>query len=72
MLNLVRPRYFRPGPWRVPAACEARRLAQHLRHAGLEETFVLESGETLEIDKGRAQRRESDGGARLHRFGHAG
>ncbi len=26
------------------------RLAEHLRFAGLEETFVMESGETLEID----------------------
>ncbi len=33
-------------------------LAQHLRHAGLEETFVLETGETLEIDRNGARKGE--------------
>ena len=41
---------------RIPADVATRPLAQHLRSAGLEETFVLESGETLEIDHaGRAR-----------------
>ncbi len=33
-------------------------LAQHLSHLGLEETFVLESGETLEIDNKGARKGE--------------
>src|SRR5262249_15326284 len=58
VLNLVRPRYFLPvhGEFRQMAKHAA--LAQHLRSAGLEETFVLETGETLEIDKRGARRGE--------------
>jgi ribonuclease J len=57
MLNLVRPRYF------VPVHGEYRHLAEHLRLAvsvGLaEETgFLLEDGQTLEIDAGGARRGE--------------
>lgn len=50
VLNLVRPRYFMPihGEYRQLARHAA--LAQHLRFVGLEDTFVLETGETLEID----------------------
>ncbi|MGC2660038.1 MAG: ribonuclease J [Bryobacteraceae bacterium] len=50
ILNLVRPRYFLPihGEYRQLARHAA--LAQHLRSLGLEETFVLETGQTLEID----------------------
>ena len=33
-------------------------LASHLRGAGLEETFTLETGETLEIDRAGARRGE--------------
>ncbi len=58
VLNLVRPRYFLPihGEYRQMAKHAA--LAQHLRGAGLEETFVLETGETLEIDRAGARRGE--------------
>ena len=58
VLNLVRPRYFLPihGEYRQLAKHAA--LAQHLRGAGLEETFVLETGETLEIDHNGARRGE--------------
>jgi ribonuclease J len=43
VLNLVRPKYFMPIHGNAA-------LAQHLRHAGLEETFLLETGETLILD----------------------
>jgi ribonuclease J len=56
VLNLVKPRYFIPihGEYRQLAKHAA--LAQHLRHQGLEDTFVLETGETLEIDQQGARR----------------
>lgn len=56
ILNLVRPRYFLPihGEYRQLAKHAA--LAAHLKFAGLEETFVLDTGQTLEID-GRGARR---------------
>src|SRR6185295_11918110 len=34
------------------------RLAEHLRHSGLEETFLMETGDTLEIDTQGARRGE--------------
>jgi ribonuclease J len=56
VLNLVRPRFFVPihGEYRQLSRHAA--LAQHLRFAGLEDTFVLETGETLEIDNRGARR----------------
>ena len=69
VLNLVRPRYFVPIHGEYRQLAKHARLAEHLRHLGLEETFVLESGDMLEIDRdGRAQGRAGDGGPRLHRF----
>jgi ribonuclease J len=58
ILNLLRPRYFLPihGEYRQLAKHAA--LAAHLRGAGLEETFTLETGETLEIDRAGARRGE--------------
>jgi ribonuclease J len=58
ILNLLRPRYFLPihGEYRQMAKHAA--LASHLRGAGLEETFTLETGETLEIDRTGARRGE--------------
>src|ERR1700678_2518301 len=58
ILNLLRPRYFLPihGEYRQMAKHAA--LASHLRGVGLEETFVLETGETLEIDRAGARRGE--------------
>lgn len=58
VLNLLRPRYFLPihGEYRQMAKHAA--LASHLKGAGLEETFTLESGETLEIDHTGARRGE--------------
>jgi ribonuclease J len=58
ILNLLRPRYFLPihGEYRQMAKHAA--LASHLRGVGLEETFVLETGESLELDRAGARRGE--------------
>ncbi len=58
ILNLVRPKYFMPihGEFRQLAKHAA--LAQHLRHSGLDETFVLETGDSLEIDSYGARKGE--------------
>jgi ribonuclease J len=56
ILNLVRPRYFVPVHGEYRQLSKHAQLAQHLRFAGLEETFVLETGDTLEIDKLGARR----------------
>ncbi len=58
VLNLLRPRYFLPihGEYRQMARHAA--LASHLKGAGLEATFTLESGETLELDRAGARRGE--------------
>jgi ribonuclease J len=50
VLNLVRPRYFIPIHGEYLQMSKHAKLAQHLRHKGLEKTFVLETGETVEID----------------------
>jgi len=58
VLNLVRPRYFLPIHGEFRQLAKHASLAQHLRGAGLEETFVLETGDTLEIDTHGARRGE--------------
>ncbi|MGA7414199.1 MAG: ribonuclease J [Bryobacteraceae bacterium] len=58
ILNLVRPRYFLPVHGEYRHLSRHATLAQHLRFAGLEETFVLETGETLELDHTGARRGE--------------
>jgi ribonuclease J len=58
VLNLVRPRYFIPVHGEYRHLSRHAKLAQHLRFAGLEETFVLETGDTLEIDSRGARRGE--------------
>jgi ribonuclease J len=50
VLNLVRPRYFMPIHGEFRQLSKHARLADHLRFLGLENTFVMESGEILEID----------------------
>jgi ribonuclease J len=50
ILNLVRPRYFMPIHGEFRQLSKHARLAEHLRFAGLEESFILDSGEILEID----------------------
>jgi ribonuclease J len=56
VLNLVRPKYFVPvhGEYRQMASHAS--LAQHLRHSGLRDTFLLETGQTLEIDREGARK----------------
>lgn len=58
ILNLVRPRFFMPvhGEYRQMAVHAG--LAKHLHHSGLEQTFVLETGNTLMIDKAGARKGE--------------
>ena len=50
VLNLVRPRYFMPIHGEFRQLSKHARLAEHLRFAGLEDTFVMESGDVLEVD----------------------
>ena len=50
VLNLVRPRYFMPIHGEFRQLSKHARLAEHLRFAGLEETFVMDTGDVLEID----------------------
>jgi ribonuclease J len=56
VLNLVRPKYFIPIHGEYRQLAKHARLAEHLRHSGLKETFVLETGDTIEIDENGAQR----------------
>jgi len=56
MLNLVRPRYFMPIHGEYRQLRRHAQLAQHLRFSGLEDTFILETGESLEIDKAGARK----------------
>ena len=50
VLNLVRPRYFMPIHGEYRQLSKHARLAEHLRFAGLEDTFLMESGDVLELD----------------------
>jgi ribonuclease J len=56
ILNLVRPRYFVPVHGEYWQMSKHAKLAEHLRSSGLEETFILETGQTLEIDHHGARR----------------
>lgn len=56
VLNLVRPRFFVPVHGEYRQLTKHAKLAQHLSHVGLEDTFVLESGETLVIDRHGARK----------------
>lgn len=50
LLNLVRPKYFVPVHGEYWQLTRHAQLAQHLKDHGLEQAFVLETGESLEID----------------------
>ncbi|MFM2124983.1 MAG: hypothetical protein RL328_1434 [Acidobacteriota bacterium] len=56
VLNLVRPRYFVPLHGEYRQLSKHAQLAQHLQHSGLKDTFILESGDTLEIDSEGARK----------------
>src|SRR5580698_1934582 len=56
VLNLVRPRYFVPVHGEYRQLAKHARLADHLRNVGLEETFVLETGDVLELDSRGARK----------------
>jgi ribonuclease J len=56
ILNLVRPRYFVPVHGEYRQLARHAQLAEHLRFAGLKDTFILETGGTLEIDSLGARR----------------
>jgi ribonuclease J len=59
VLNLVRPRYFMPIHGEFRQLSRHASLASHLRNVGLEDTFILDTGETLEIDHLGARKGES-------------
>jgi len=59
VLNLVRPKYFVPVHGEYRQLERHAKLAQHLSHSGLEATFVLESGDTLDIDSRGARKGET-------------
>lgn len=56
ILNLVRPRFFVPIHGEYRQMAKHADLAAHLKHCGLEESFVLETGQTLEIDNQGARK----------------
>ena len=56
MLNLVRPKYFVPVHGEYRQMARHQKLAEHLRHSGLKDSFVLETGCTLEIDERGARK----------------
>ncbi|HYA18045.1 MAG TPA: ribonuclease J [Bryobacteraceae bacterium] len=56
VLNLVRPRYFVPIHGEYRQLARHVRLAEHLHNVGLEESFICETGDILEID-GRGARK---------------
>src|SRR5574340_144320 len=58
VLNLVRPRYFMPIHGEYRQLAKHARLAQHLKHVGLEHIFIMDSGDVLEIDTQGARKAE--------------
>jgi len=58
ILNLVRPKYFIPVHGEYWQLSRHAHLAKHLRDHGLEASFIMETGETLEIDKNGARKGE--------------
>jgi ribonuclease J len=52
----VRPRFFMPIHGEFRQLAKHARLAEHLRFAGMEESFIMESGEVLELDSRGARK----------------
>src|SRR5579871_6107784 len=50
VLNLVRPRFFMPIHGEYRQLTKHAKLAEHLRFAVLEDSFVMDTGDILEID----------------------
>jgi ribonuclease J len=58
LLNLVRPKFFMPIHGEYWQLSKHARMATHLKDYGLEDCFILESGQSLEIDKRGARKGE--------------
>lgn len=56
ILNLVRPKYFMPIHGEYLQLIRHAQLASHLEGQGLESTFIIENGESLEIDERGARK----------------
>jgi ribonuclease J len=56
VLNLVRPKYFVPIHGEYRQLAKHVRLASHLHGIGLEQTFILETGDVLELDHRHARK----------------
>jgi ribonuclease J len=56
ILNLVKPKYFMPVHGEYRQLAKHANLASHLRHSSLKESFVMETGDILEIDTKGARR----------------
>src|SRR6185312_5064088 len=56
ILNLVRPRYFVPIHGEYRQLSKHARLAEPLRHSGLKGSFVLETGDVLELSAAGARK----------------
>jgi ribonuclease J len=56
VLNLVRPRFFMPMHGEFRQLSKHAKLAEHLRFAGLEDTFIMDTGEVLELDSHGARK----------------
>src|SRR3954451_9956154 len=54
--NLCRPKHFMPIHGEFRQLSKHARLAEHLRFAGLQESFVMDTGEVLEIDQRGARK----------------
>jgi ribonuclease J len=59
ILNLVKPKYFMPIHGEYRQLAKHARLADHLRHSSLKESFVMETGDVLEIDSKGARKNPS-------------
>jgi len=56
VLNLCRPKYFMPIHGEFRQLSKHARLAEHLRYAGLQDSFIMDTGEILEIDQKGARK----------------